>query len=118
MPAIRAANSAARSPANTRCACESTNPGSTQPPPAEIIASAAGASAAGPTQVILPRSITTAASATSPSGPSPRAGSIVASSPMSVITNAVMARSVSGPESSDRALQQRADVPEPVRAAA
>ena len=36
VPAIRAANSALRSPANTRCACESTKPGSTARPPQSI----------------------------------------------------------------------------------
>ncbi len=49
-PAIRAANSWARSPAKTRWLWLSTKPGSTARPPASTTSSAAGASAAGPTQ--------------------------------------------------------------------
>ncbi len=50
VPVIRAANSSARSPANTRCECESTNPGITARPPRSYAVSAAGALAgrAGP----------------------------------------------------------------------
>ena len=61
-PAIRAANSADRSPANTRCACESTKPGSTARPAASTTSSAAGARAAGPVQAIRSSSMTRAAS--------------------------------------------------------
>ena len=42
-PAMRAANSAERSPANTRWVWLSTNPGITQRPPTSIRSSAAGA---------------------------------------------------------------------------
>ena len=61
-PAIRAANSALRSPAKTRCACESANPGSTARPAASTTVSAAGARAAGPVQATLPSAMTSAAS--------------------------------------------------------
>ena len=59
-PAIRAANSAARSPANTRCAWESTKPGNTAAPPTSSALSAAGARADGPTQATRSPSETTA----------------------------------------------------------
>ena len=61
-PAIRAANSALRSPAKTRCAWESTNPGSTARPSASTTESAAGACPAGPVQATAPSSMTSAAS--------------------------------------------------------
>src|SRR5204862_446918 len=61
-PAIRAANSALRSPAKTRCACESANPGSTARPAASSTVSAAGARAAGPVHATLSPSMTSAAS--------------------------------------------------------
>src|SRR5712691_2282206 len=60
-PAILAANSAPRSPAKTRCACESTNPGSTARAAASTASSAAGASEERPVQATTPPSITTAA---------------------------------------------------------
>ena len=62
VPVIRAANSSARSPANTRCECESTNPGITARPPRSIALSAAGASRRGPTHATVLPSITSAAS--------------------------------------------------------
>ena len=61
-PAIRAANSCARSPAKTRWLWLSTKPGSTARPPASTTSSAAGASAAGPTQATRLPSTTSAAS--------------------------------------------------------
>src|SRR5262245_35966731 len=88
VPAIRAANSWARSPANTRWECESTKPGITARPPASTSTSASGASDAGPVQATRSPSSTRAASTTRPSGSSRvlRAGSLVTSSPMPVIT--------------------------------
>ncbi len=83
---MRAVNSALRSPANTRCEWESTNPGITAWPPSCVRSSAAGAWAAGPNHAIAPASTTTAASASTPSRePSPVAGSLVTSWPISVI---------------------------------
>ena len=79
-PAIRAANSSPRSPAKTRCVWLSTKPGITQRPPASISSSASAPARS--TATTSPSSITTAASRTSPSGPSPSAGSLVTSSPM------------------------------------
>lgn len=64
-PLIRAANSSARSPANTRCAWESTNPGSTARPPASYASSAAGACPDGPAHAMRPPSMTSAASSIS-----------------------------------------------------
>ncbi len=94
VPAMRAANSGARSPAKTRWEWLSTNPGITARPPASTWVSAAGASAAGPTQATRSLSITTAAFVWMPSGSSfvARAGSLVTSSPMFVMTVDVMAR--------------------------
>ena len=74
-PAIRAANSAARSPANTRWVWLSTNPGITHRPPASIRWSAAGAGPV-PTAATRSPSITTWASVSSPSSV------LVTSSPM------------------------------------
>src|ERR1019366_9182093 len=70
-PVIRAANSALRSPAKTRCAWESTNPGTTERPSQSITSSAAGASAAGPVQATRPASTTSAASSMTANEPGP-----------------------------------------------
>src|SRR5215831_12246903 len=90
MPAIRAANSALRSPSNTRWACESTKPGSTARPPQSAMWSAAGARAAGPVHATRPSSTTSAASGMTANGPgpapSPASGALVTSSPMFVIS--------------------------------
>src|SRR6266571_4805643 len=64
-PAIRAANSALRSPAKTRCACESANPGSTARPAASTAVSVAGARDAGPVHATRSPSMTSAALVTS-----------------------------------------------------
>ena len=78
---MRASNSAERSPSNTRCVWESTQPGSTARPPTDTRSSASGASAAGPIQAMRSSSTTTAASvSTRPSG------STVVSSAMSVMS--------------------------------
>src|SRR5215468_10184478 len=93
VPAIRAANSALRSPANTRWACESTKPGRTARPPQSAISSAAGACRAGPAHATRPSSTTSAASARAANGPGPAGrapsaapGALVTSSPMFVIS--------------------------------
>ena len=67
VPDIRAANSADRSPANTRWAWESTNPGITARPARSRRSSASGARDAGPVHRTRPSSTTTAASCSSPS---------------------------------------------------
>ena len=93
-PAIRAANSALRSPAKTRCACESANPGSTARPAASTTASAAGARDAGPVQATLPSAMTSAASVIAakapawlaPGWPSLGSPSLLTSSPIPVIS--------------------------------
>ena len=77
---MRAANSSPRSPANTRWVWLSTKPGITHRPPASMAASAVTPAAS--TATMPSPSSTTAASRTSPSGPSPRAGSLVTSNPM------------------------------------
>ena len=66
IPAMRAENSAARSPAKTRWLWLSTNPGTTARPPTSTLRSAAGAARPGPTQATRPPSTTTAASTTIP----------------------------------------------------
>ena len=83
-PAIRAANSALRSPAKTRWACESANPGSTARPLASTTVSAAGARDAGPVHATVPSSMTSAASVTAAKAPG--SPSLVTSSPMPVIS--------------------------------
>src|SRR5690606_22696513 len=85
-PLIRAPNSRLRSPAKTMCEWLSTKPGMAHRPAASTRASAAGAWAAGPAQATRPSSITSAASAISPVGPSPSAGSLVASTPIRSIS--------------------------------
>ena len=80
-PAIRAANSALRSPANTRCVWLSTNPGITQRPAASIRSSACGATPV-PTARTCSSSKTSQASASSPSSV------FVTSSPMPSTTRA------------------------------
>src|SRR5699024_877425 len=78
-PAIRAANSAVRSPSNTRCVWLSTQPGNAARPPTSTRRSAAGAAAAAPTQAKRVPSSTTAAS-----GSVPTSGSFVVNSPIPV----------------------------------
>ena len=94
-PAIRAANSADRSPANTRCACESTKPGSTARPATSAAASAAGARAAGPVHAITPvlddqgGALERGEAAGRPHGAArglPPSGALVTSSPIPVIS--------------------------------
>ena len=83
-PAIRAANSALRSPAKTRWACESTKPGSTARPAASSTVAAAGARDAGPVQATWPPSMTSAASVSAAKAPA--SPSLVTSSPIPVIS--------------------------------
>ena len=80
-PAIRAANSSARSPANTRWVWLSTKPGITQRPSASIRSSACGARRARSRRPGRPRSPAPRRGRV-PSGPSPSAGSFVTSRPM------------------------------------
>src|SRR5882757_204172 len=78
---MRAPNSVVRSPAKTRWVWLSTQPGTTARPSTSTRESAAGASAAGPTQVTRSPSITSAASVSLPSAPS-----LVVNSAMPVTT--------------------------------
>ena len=64
-PAMRAANSPERSPANTRCVWLSTNPGITHRPPTSIRSSATGATPV-PTLTTRSPSMTTWAPVSSP----------------------------------------------------
>ena len=86
-PAIRAANSSARSPAKTRCVWLSTKPGITQRPAASSCSSALAP--AGSIAATRSPSTTIAASRTIPSGPSPSAGSHVTSRPMLSMTRLI-----------------------------
>ena len=81
-PAIRAANSSARSPAKIRWVWLSTKPGIAQRPAASRRSSAAAP--AGSIALTSPSSITSAQSRTRPSGPSPSSGPLVTRAPMPV----------------------------------
>ena len=104
VPAMRAANSGARSPAKTRWEWESTNPGMTARPPASTWTSAAGASAAGPTQATRsPVEDDRGVGDDAEESSSALAGSLVTSSPMLVMTVLVMrARACRSRRSSSR----------------
>src|ERR1039458_8834440 len=83
VPAILAVNSSTRSPAKTRCVCESTNPGTTHRPAASSTSSAAGEVLAPPIQATVPFSTTRSTSRITPSDPDPSSGQLVTSSPIS-----------------------------------
>ncbi len=94
-PAIRAANSSARSPANTRWVWLSTNPGITHRPPASIRSSPAAPARS--IAITRPSSITSAASRTAPNGPRP-ARSHVTSSPIRCRAPALLIAGIACPQ--------------------
>jgi hypothetical protein len=87
IPAIRAANSSARSPAKTRWVWLSTKPGITQRPLASKLLGCCSQIAHGDHAI---SSNTRFASRTIPNGPSPTEGSLVTSRPMFSIASELM----------------------------